>query len=81
MHLKNDVIDGSTVSGVRQPIQFNFISDKPSGSKVFFEPETLHYKKTIKSILKTITFFPVNNKKEVHFIGKMLTFRLQMIKI
>ena len=45
IHLKCDVIDGSVVNGVRQPILYSFVLDKPSGYKVFSEPETIHYKK------------------------------------
>ena len=45
IHLKCDCIDGSIQDGVRQPILFSFVLDKPSGYKVFCEPETIHYKK------------------------------------
>ena len=45
IHLKCDVIDGSVVDGVRQPILYSFVLDKPTGYKVFCEPETIHYKK------------------------------------
>ena len=45
IHLKCDVIDGSVVNGIRQPILYSFVLDKPSGFKVFSEPETIHYKK------------------------------------
>ena len=31
IHLKCDVIDGSVVNGLRQPILFSFTLDKPSG--------------------------------------------------
>ena len=41
LHLKSDVIDGSVLNGVRQPILYNFVLDKPSGLKVFSEPETI----------------------------------------
>ena len=44
-HLKCDVTDGSVVDGVRQPILFSFVVDKPSGYKVFCEPKTIHFKK------------------------------------
>ena len=43
--LKCDCIDGSVQDGVRQPILFSFVLDKPSGYKVFCQPETIHYKK------------------------------------
>ena len=45
IHLKCDVIDGSVVSGIRQPILYSFVLDKKPGNKVFSEPETIHYKK------------------------------------
>ena len=45
IHLKCDVIDGSIVDGIRQPILYSFVLDKPAGYKVFYEPETIHYKK------------------------------------
>ena len=35
IHLKCDVIDGSVVNGVKQPIHFTFVLIKPSGYKVF----------------------------------------------
>ena len=82
IHWKCDAINGSVVDGVRQPILYSFVLDKPSGYKVFCEPETTHYKKTIKSILKTITFYLEDNEhKEVNFNGEALTFTLQMSKI
>ena len=56
-HLKCDAIDGSVVNGIRQPILYSFVSDKPSVYKVFCEPETIHYKKINKSVLNTITFY------------------------
>ena len=47
IHLKCDIIDGSIQDGIRQPILFSFVLDKPSGYKIFCEPETIHYKKKI----------------------------------
>ena len=82
IHLKCDCIDGSIQDGVRQPILFSFVLDKPSGYKVFCEPETIHYKKINKSVLKTITFYlEDDNNKEVDFNQETSTFTLQMIKI
>ena len=57
IHLKCDVIDGSTQDGIRQPFLFRFVLDKPSGYTVFCEPETRHYKKINISVLNTISFF------------------------
>ena len=80
--LKCDCIDGSVVDGIRQPILFSFVLDKPSGYKVFCEPETIHYKKINKSVLNTITFYlEEDNNEEVNFNEETLTFTLQMIKI
>ena len=82
IHLKCDCIDGSIQDGVRQPILFSFVLDKPSGYKIFSEPETIHYKKINKSVLNTITFYlEDDNNEEVDFNGETLTFTLQMIKI
>ena len=82
IHLKCDAIDGSVVNGVRQPILYSFVLDKPAGYKIFCEPETIHYKKINKSVLNTITFYlEDNNNTEVDFNGETLTFTLQMIKI
>ena len=45
IHLKCDVIDGSVVNGLGQTILLGFVLDKPSGYKVFREPETILTKK------------------------------------
>ena len=80
--MKCDAIDGSVVNGVRQPILYKFVLDKPSGYKVFSEPETIHYKIINKSVLNTITFYLEDDNDEVvDFNGETLTFTLQMIKI
>ena len=82
IHLKCDIIDASVQDGVRQPILFSFVLDKPSGYKVFCQPETIHYKKINKSILNTVTFYlEDDNNREVNFNQETLTFSLQMIKI
>ena len=82
IHLKCDCIDGSIQDGTRQPILFSFVLDKPSGYKVFCEPETIHYKKMNKSVLKTITFYlEDDNNEEVNFNQETLTFTLQMVKV
>ena len=80
--MKCDAIDGSIQDGIRQPILFSFVLNKPSGYKVFCEPETILYKKINKSVLNTITFYLEDDfNKEVDFNGETLTFTLQMIKI
>ena len=81
IHLTCDAIDGSVVNGLRQPILYSFVLDKPSGYKVFCQPETIHYKKINKSVLNTITFYLEDDNNEVvDFNGEILTFTLQMIK-
>ena len=42
IHLKTDIIDESIVNGSGQPILYRFGLDKPTGYKVFSEPETIH---------------------------------------
>ena len=82
IHLKCDIIDGSVVNGIRQPILYSFVLDKPSGYKVFCQPETIHYKKIKKSVLNTITFYlEDDNNKEVNFNGETLTFTILMVKL
>ena len=82
IHLKCDCIDGSVEDVVRQPILFSFVLDKPSGYKIFCQPETIHYKKINKTVLNTITsYLEDDNNKEVDFNQETLTFTLQMIKI
>ena len=82
INLKCDCIDGSIQDGVRQPILFSFVLDKPAGYEVFCEPETLHYKKINKSVLNTITFYLEDENNEVgNFNGEKSTFSLQIIKI
>ena len=82
IHLKCDAIDGSIQDGLRQPILFSFVLDKPSGYKVFCQPETIYYKRINKSVLNTITFYlEDDNNEEVDFNQETLFFTLQMIKI
>ena len=82
IHLKCDIVDGSLINGVREPILYSFVLDKKPGYKIFSEPETIRYTKMKKSILNTITFYlEDDNNKEVDFNQETLTFTLQMIKI
>ena len=82
IYLICDVIDGSKVSGIRQPILYSFVLDKLLRYKAFSEPETILYKKIKKSVLNTISFYlEIDNDDEVNFKGETLTFTLQMIKI
>ena len=82
IYLKCDCIDGSIQDGVRQPILFSFVLDKPAGYKLFCEPASILYQKINKSVLNTITFYlEADNNNEVNFNQETLTFTLQMIKI
>ena len=70
MHLKSDVIDGSIVSGLEQPILSRFVLNKPPGYKVFCDPETIFCTKTNKAVLNTITFYSEDyNHREDNFNG------------
>ena len=81
IHLKCDVFDGSFVDGIREPRLYSFVLNKLPGYKVFCEPETFHYKKKNKSVLKTTTFYLEDDKnEEFDFNQKTLTFTVQMIK-
>ena len=76
-----DLIHGSMVNGMRQPIRFSFVLDKPSGYKPFCEPENIRFKKTNKSVLISITFYLETDKiEEVNFFQEALTFTLKTIK-
>ena len=76
------IISGSIVSGLRQPILFSFLSDKPTVNKGFREPETIHYKKVNKSVLRTFTFYLEDDTNEENKSnGKTLNIPLQLIKI
>ena len=45
IHIKCDCIEDSMVNSVREPILFSFVLDKPTGYKIFCEPEIIRYKK------------------------------------
>ena len=76
-----DVINGSIINGVQQPILCSFHLDKPPGYKVFCEPETINLKKN-NSVLNTITFYLENDDhEEGNYNGETLTCTLQMMKI
>ena len=69
--MKADNIDGTVVNGIREPILFSFVLNKPSRYKVFSEPETIHYEKIKKSVLNTITFYLEDDvNEEVNLMEK-----------
>ena len=79
--MKYDVIDGSVVNRLRQPILYSFVLNKKPGFNVFCDPETVLYEKVTKYALNTITLYlEDDNQKEVDFTGEKLTFTLQKVK-
>ena len=71
--MKCDVIDGSIVIALRQPVLFSFVFDKPHRFKGLCQLETIQIKKSKKSVLNTITFYLENDKnEEVDFNGATL---------
>ena len=42
LHLKSDLIDGSVVNGLSQPILYSFVLDIKPGFKAFCDPGTVH---------------------------------------
>ena len=81
-NLKCDCIHGNVLDGVGQPVLSSFVLHRPSGYKLFSEPETIHFNEIEKSVLNTITFcLEDDNHEEVNFNGETLTFTLQMLEI
>ena len=82
VHLKCDVVDGSTVNGVREPILYSFALDQPPGQKIYKEPKVKLFKKVNKSVLSHITFYVEDDDyKPVDFNGESILFTCQLIKI
>ena len=82
VHLKCDVVDGSIVNGVREPILNSFALDQPPGHKIYKEPKVKLFKKINKSILSHITFyFEDDDYKAVDFNGETISITCQLIKI
>ena len=57
IHFKCDAFDGSVVNGLRQSILFCFVLDKPSGYKIFREPETIYFEKIKEKLVWNTTTF------------------------
>ena len=82
VHLKCNVVDGSIVNGVREPILYSFALDQPPGHKIYKEPKVKLFKKINKSILSHITFYLEDDDyKAVDFNGETILFTCQLIKI
>ena len=82
VHLKCNVVDGSIVNGVREPILYSFALDQPPGHKIYKEPKVKLFKKINESVLSHITFYLEDDDyKAVDFNGEMISFTCQLIKI
>ena len=81
MHLKTDCIQGSIVSGVREPIFYSFALNSPPGHKLYEERRTKVLKKN-KSVLSRIIFYlKDDNHKHFGFNNETISFTRQQIKI
>ena len=82
VHLKCNVVDGSIVNGVREPILYSFALDQPPGHKIYKEPKVKLFKKINKSVLSHITFYLEDDDyKPVDFNNEIVLFTCQLIKI
>ena len=71
--MKSDSTDGCVENGLRQPMLYSYVLDKPPRYKVFFQPEYT-IKKINKPVLNTITLYlQANNNEEVDYNGETLT--------
>ena len=81
IHPKCNVVDGSIVNGVREPILYSFALDKAPGHKIYKEPKAKLFKKINKSVLSHIIFyFEDDDHKPVDFNGEPISFTCQLIK-
>ena len=82
VHLKCNVVDGSIVNGVREPILYYFALDQPPGHKIYKEPKVKLFKKINKSVLSHIIFYLEDGDyNPVEFNGETMSFTCQLIKI
>ena len=81
VHLKCNVVDGSIVNGVREPILYSFALDQPPGHKIYKEPRIRLFLKK-KGVLSHITFFlDDDDYKRVDFIGETISFTCQLTNL
>ena len=82
VHLKCNVVDGSMVNGVREPILYSFALNRPPGHKIYKEPKVKLFKKINKRVLSHITFYLEDDDyKPVDFNNEIVSFTCQLIKI
>ena len=60
-------INGSILNCVREPMLYSFNLSKPSGYKVYFQPETKHYEKINVSVWSNIRFYLEADDKQIWF--------------
>ena len=71
-----DCIDGSLRNGKRQQFLDSFALDKPPVLKDLYEPETIHFLKSKKSVSTNITFcLEGADRRAVDFNGETLTLK------
>ena len=46
MLLKCDIVDGSVINGLIEPVLYSLVPDKPPAYKVFCQLETIYYIRT-----------------------------------
>ena len=56
VHLKCDCLNGSIVSGIKEPILYSFALSSPPGRKIYQKPRLKLFKKINKSVLSHVTF-------------------------
>ena len=82
IHLKCDCIQGSIVTGIREPVLYSFALDQPPGHKLYKEPKVKLFKKINKSVLSHITFYLEDDDyNPVDFNNETISFTCQLIKI
>ena len=82
VHLKCNVVDGSILNGVREPILYSFAVDQPPGHKIYKEPKVKLFKRIKKRVLSHITFYLEDDDyKPVDFNNESVSFACQLIKI
>ena len=82
VHLKCDCIDGSIVSGAREPILYLFGLSSPPGHYIHNQLKIKLFKKPNRSVLSHVTFdLEDDDHKPADFNNKTVSFTCQLIKI
>ena len=82
VHLKCNVVDGSIVNGVREPVLYFFALDQPPGRKIYKEPKDKLFEKINNFVFSHLTFrLEDGDYKPVDFNNEIVTFTCQLNKI